>query len=393
MSLSPRDPHPSQPECPPQLPVSLKPSEWALNWLPPDPPSSRPESPPQLSAPEVVARMGISRHQRPGETYQQFFIRRQQRNEERMKRETAQDKLVRENRERSAAGRQYPGRRGPAVYYWEPDSNGFRVRTLQTRAEVKRLWGLYSGAQKKFDPFANEWDCCTLFGDDDSDTDDDGYFHSILKPPPPQEDSSLPLHEEPTPNIPLPHENPTPNPPQMQGDFSLPLHEEPKPNIPPPYEELTTNLPQPHGESSASNLSLVTSLEDAAKFQETPMEDDVDSLPCPPRSSASSYHGHRPALSRGDNSSMRDMGNRRPYRDSRDDSPRQYHRNRSWDRRPYRDSRGDRPSRYHQSQDPLRPMRYHDRYSEDDRSCHDNSRRYYNNDFRSMRRRSRSRSP
>lgn len=160
MSLSP----PSQPECPPRLPVSLNPSEWAFNWSLPDPPSSRPESPPPLSAPEVIARMRSARGQRPGETYQQFFKRRQQRNEARMKNETAQDKSVRADRERSAAGRQYPGRKGPAVYYWEPDSNGFRVRTLQTRAEVKRLWGLYSGAQKKFDSFANEWDCCTLFG-------------------------------------------------------------------------------------------------------------------------------------------------------------------------------------------------------------------------------------
>jgi len=221
-----------------------------------------------------------------------------------MKTETAQDKTVRANRERSAAGRQYPGRRGPAVYYWETDSNGFRVRKLQTCAEAQKLWGLYSSAQKVFNSFANKWDCCTLFGDDDSDTDDNGHnFLSIPKPPLPQEDSSLPTHEEPTLNLPLPHEestsslpheDPTPNPPLMQEDSSLSPNEEPTPNLPSPHEEPTTSLPPLHEESTTSNLSLVTSLEDKAKSQETPMD-------CPPQSSASS---HLPALSHRDNSPM-----------------------------------------------------------------------------------------
>lgn len=148
---------PPQPECPPSI------NEWSFNWLPSAPPHSQTESPPQLSALEVIARRRSPRDQLPGETYQQYFIRRQQRNEARMKTETAQDKQVRANREKSAAGRQYPGRKGPAVYYWESDSNGFRVRTLQTRAEAQKIWGTYSGPQKVFDSFANKWDCCTLF--------------------------------------------------------------------------------------------------------------------------------------------------------------------------------------------------------------------------------------
>ena len=404
----PRDPPPSQPECPPQLPVSSDPSEWTFNWLPPGLPSSVLESPQPLSALEVVARIRSARDQRPGETYQKYLIRRQQRNEARMKTETPQDKAVRENRERSAAGRQYPGRKGPAVYYWEPDSNGFRVRTLQTRAEAQKLWGLYSGAQKIFDSFANEWDCCTLFGDDDSDTDDDSKLLSIPKPSPPQEDSSLPPNEEPTPNLPLPdeesipvHKDPTPNPPPMQEDSILPPHEEPLLGLSPPHEVPTAANPV-----------------DMAKSQEIPMDVDVEPLPCPPRSlvsPASSKYGHDPALSHRDDSPMhrrrrrdprdaspryhpntqgnssgryqrpcsRDIGYRRPYRDSRDDSPRRYHRNHSRDRRSYHDLRGDSPRRYRHGQDSLRPMHYHDR------PRHDNP----NSDLRSMRRCSRSRSP
>ena len=189
----------------PQL-VDLDPPpvKMSLSSLPLVPLSSQPRSPPPLPA--------GGRSQLPGETYEQYFIRRQARNEARMKTETAQDKEVRTNRERAAALRQCPGRKGPAVYYWEPDSNGFRVRTLQTRAQAQSLWEIYSGPQKVFDSFTNEWDCCTLFGDDETNTDDDDDIYpsttsnaipenatrSTPSLPPPHEDSSS--------SLPLPHQ-------------------------------------------------------------------------------------------------------------------------------------------------------------------------------------------
>jgi hypothetical protein len=355
----------------------------SLSSLPPVPLPSQPQSPPRLSACEVIARRRGPRDQLPGETYQQYFIRRQTRNEAKMKTETAQDKAVRADRDRSAAGRQYPGRKGPAVYYWEPDSNGFRVRTLQTRAQAQKLWGIYSGPQKVFDSFANEWDCCTLFGDDGPDRDDDDIYPSTTS-------------------------NVIPN--TIGSTSGVPPHEEP-----------TLVLPPPHEESTSSNLSLGTSLEDEAKSQGIPMDLDAQSLPYPPRNSprvspASSYHDHRPALSRRAGSSTHNYHRRHDPRDdspnrydshrhNRQNSPGRYHeRRRSRDMgycRPYRDSRGDSPRRYHRnhSQDPpLRrdnPMRYHNRNAKDHRPHHDNPTHYHNSDLRdggsrSMHRRSRS---
>ena len=149
----PSTPLPSQPLPPVQNSSSL----------PPAPLPSQPQS----SASGVISRRRHPKEQLPDETPKQYFIRRQKRNEARMKSETAQDRRKRANLEKASAGRQCPGHRGPAVYCWEPDDNGFRVRTLQTRKQVEDVWTIYSAQQKVFDSFANEWDCCTLFGDDD----------------------------------------------------------------------------------------------------------------------------------------------------------------------------------------------------------------------------------
>ena len=270
----------------PQL-VDLDPPsvERTPSLLPPFPLPPQPQSPPILSALEVIARRRSVKDQLPGETHREYFRRRQKRHEAKMKTETARDKQVRLGRERTAAGRQYPGRKGPAVYYWEPDTNGFRVRTLQTRREAQRLWGEYSGAQKVFDSFANEWDCCTLFGADDSDSDSNYDEYGIPrrreepmpKLPLPDEEpmqpmSSLPsLHEEPMPSLissresmpslPPPHEEPMPSPCEELMLSRPSLHEEPMPSLssprepilPPPHEE---PMPSPREESTSSLPSL-----------------------------------------------------------------------------------------------------------------------------------------
>jgi len=318
----------------------------SLSQLPQIPLPSQPQS--QLSACGVTAHRRRPNDQLPGETYEQYFIRRQIRNEARMKTETAQNKEVRANQERAAAGRQYPGRRGPAVYYWEPDSNDFRVRTLQTRAQAQKLWEVYSNSQKVFDSFENEWDCCSLFGDDpDTDEDDASTASNVI-----------------------------------------------------PENATGSTLPPPHEKPISSNLSPVASLEDKAKSQDVLMNLDTQSLPYSPRnsplvSSASSYHDHRPALGPRDDSPKhyydrprhraRDDSPTRYYvhqRNLQNDSPEQYH-----ERRPYRDSRDDSPWRYHRNQSrdrPLRrdsPTRYHDhghnRYSGDHRPRYDNPKHHH----------------
>jgi len=113
-----------------------------------------------------------------------------------MKMETAQDKEVRANRERAAAGR-YPGHRGPTVYYWEPDSNNFRVRMLQTHVQAQKLWEVYSNSQKVFDSFENEWDCCSLFGDDPDMDEDNASTASNVIPENATGSTLLPPHKKP----------------------------------------------------------------------------------------------------------------------------------------------------------------------------------------------------
>jgi len=148
-----------------------------------------------------------------------------------MKTETAQDKAVRADWKRAAALAGPPGRKGPAVYYWELDTNGFQVRM---RRQVPQLWERYSRHQLIFDSFANEWDCCTLFGDDESDDKDDDIYPSaanvISENATGSTTSSQPPHDEPTWNLPPPHEGPT---------TSLPHHEEPTPNLSLLYEKST----------------------------------------------------------------------------------------------------------------------------------------------------------
>jgi len=246
-----------------------------------------------------------------------------------MKTKTAQDKEVRTNRERAAALRQCPGRKGLAVYYWEPDSNGFRVRTLQTRAQAQSLWEIYSGPQKVFDSFTNEWDCCTLFRDDEPNTDDDDDIY------PSTTSNAIPENAtRSTPSLPPPHED---------SSSSLPLpHQESSSSLPPPHQVSSLSLPPPHQESTLSKLSLVTSQEDEDKSQGTPMDLDVQSPPYPPRNSprvspASSY---RLALSRKDGSSMHSYDHHR-CRDPRDDSP-----NRWYVHRP--NTQNNSPGRYHE---------------------------------------------
>ena len=173
------------------------------NWLPSAPLPSQPQSS------TVISRPRDTKAQLPGEACKQYFARQQRRNEARMKTESAQDKQTRANQERASAGRQCPGHKGLAVYYWEPDSNGFQVRTLQTRRQVEDVWSQYSGPQKVFDSFENEWDCCTLFGDDSGTNNDGDIFPSaapistasngIPRNATASTSSLPPLHQESTP--------------------------------------------------------------------------------------------------------------------------------------------------------------------------------------------------
>ncbi|KAF8574690.1 hypothetical protein K439DRAFT_1624126 [Ramaria rubella] len=84
--------------------------------------------------------------QRPGETWQDFFIREEQRN---TKREACEDEKAKQARLQCQANAGRPGRRGAHVYVCM-DADGFLVRTRLTRGEVN-------------DCFADKWDLCEDF--------------------------------------------------------------------------------------------------------------------------------------------------------------------------------------------------------------------------------------
>lgn len=126
--------------------------------------------------PPVVPQSG----QRPGETMEQFFSRRQQRDKELKGKETPGQCSSRQAREKFQASRPRPGKKGPLVFYWD-DIDGFRIRTPLPRPHVERMWDTWKTTEKVYNGFENCWDCCSLFGDSagepdlDSDSDDDIY--------------------------------------------------------------------------------------------------------------------------------------------------------------------------------------------------------------------------
>ena len=403
---------------------------------------------PQPSTSGVIPSRQHPKVQLPGETFQQYFIRRQKRHEAKMKKESPQEKQLRANREKASAGRQCPGRKGPAVFVWEPDDNGFRVRTLQTRKQVSDVWTRYSATQMVFDSFENEWDCCSIFGEDDpSDDDDDFHFskgpistannvisqnaivststqplphevsnsmdlhaQSLSSPPPVSTASAIPenaIASTSTSALPLPHEESNP----MDVDIQLPPHCPPVSTaivIPENTIASTSALPPVHEGSTSSKFLPVG----------TAMELDTPSSPrsWAPVSLAPSYHDRSPRVSpsQDDDNYDRTCRDTQPYghqRSPRRDSSERYvsHHHRSRDdssrRLRRRDSRDDSPRRLRRrgSRDDS-PRRLHRRDSRDDsprrlrrRDSRDDSPRRPCHDFqdggRSLTPRSRSRGP
>ena len=72
------------------------------------------------------------RSQRPNETWNEFITRQNKRRIEKLLNENDNQRQIREGRERSAAKKSCPGKKGPTVFVWEND-NGVWTRTLLTQ--------------------------------------------------------------------------------------------------------------------------------------------------------------------------------------------------------------------------------------------------------------------
>jgi hypothetical protein len=148
-------------------------------------------SQPQPVGPSQSVRLPVrSAHagpgQLPGETWNDFLTRQSIRRTSKLSKESVVERQAREDREKIAAKRSCPGKKGPTVFIWE-DDNGVWKRTLVTRAQVERNWGNYRSSQKIYNSIDNCWDLCFKFDEgtageveyeydsNDSDSDNDTY--------------------------------------------------------------------------------------------------------------------------------------------------------------------------------------------------------------------------
>jgi hypothetical protein len=122
--------------------------------------------------------------QRLGETWQEFFARRQERYSKIV--ETEQQRQARENRDRN------PGYRHAGIFEWKRNSADVLIRTKARRIEFEELREHYSPSQTRFDAYANEWDFCEEFGEYDRDRETDSEDDYDTPLPPPQSMSQAP---------------------------------------------------------------------------------------------------------------------------------------------------------------------------------------------------------
>ncbi|KAG6836524.1 hypothetical protein H0H93_007133 [Arthromyces matolae] len=135
----------------------------------------------------------------PLHVWKEFFLRRQMANELRLQRESSVDRQARESRANHALRQEAPGKKGARVFIWE-DVDGNRIRKPIGRRHVEDIWMTYGSQQRIYDPFRDEWDLCTDFGDgsdsddDDDANEDDGANEDFTpQPSPPVESPSVEL--------------------------------------------------------------------------------------------------------------------------------------------------------------------------------------------------------
>ena len=142
-----------------------------------------------------------------GESWKEFFARRAATHASILAGESPAARRSREQRVNAASAGRMPGRKGANVFQWE-EKNGFRIRTPIGYKFYMELWGDYYGGQRRYDPFADEWDLCTEFdsdakaecSDDDSDDDPPIAMRSREKSAPPStlEQPSIAVPEKPS---------------------------------------------------------------------------------------------------------------------------------------------------------------------------------------------------
>lgn len=145
---------------------------------------------------EELSRLPHGPGQCPGETYQQFFDRREADGQQRAATETAESRARRLERAAKATSYHCPTRPTTTFLWIEVgDVNGSAVpwyllhydyrKVLRFNA-VQDTWKMYPDSQKRYDPWRDEWDICPKLSDEppvDDHYDDDGNFGFPLSVP------------------------------------------------------------------------------------------------------------------------------------------------------------------------------------------------------------------
>ena len=143
-----------------------------------------PKIPSSHAGPSVGPKVpSFSPGQLPGETWKEFITRQNFRRKTKLLKESEKEREMREGREKTAAKKSCPGKKGPSVYIWNEDG-GVWTRTLLARREVEDYWGEYRSSQKIFNSIDNCWDLCFEFDKgtageieyDPNDSDDDDVY-------------------------------------------------------------------------------------------------------------------------------------------------------------------------------------------------------------------------
>ncbi|TEB28122.1 hypothetical protein FA13DRAFT_1633427 [Coprinellus micaceus] len=168
-------------------------------WRPPEvlPSQQSSTAPPSSSSKAPVRSTDATTTAKKDPEWVEFFAARERAHQKVLKTESSQARQVRENRTRE------PATASAKVFEWfESEKDGVlweRVPVL-AKARLDTLDG-YGDGQKRYDPFFNEWDCCSEWGDDNyEDWSDDGYIHA---PPIPASTATLVCTNKQRPSVPV----------------------------------------------------------------------------------------------------------------------------------------------------------------------------------------------
>ncbi|KAJ7572868.1 hypothetical protein C8J56DRAFT_745773, partial [Mycena floridula] len=113
--------------------------------------------------------------QRLGETWQEFFKRREESENRMLQTETDDCRRSRLQRVKNADRYMPPATSSSAAhtFEWSISAKPYLTRNYVPRSEVEDTWQHYSTGQMRYSSFANEWDLCIEFAPEEEPDDEE----------------------------------------------------------------------------------------------------------------------------------------------------------------------------------------------------------------------------